>query len=203
MSASQVSRAWSFGCCLTLILGLSVVFAPPVAQAQNAHAQPACCACHTWEDPVVERGEWHTIHALQKCCSACHGGNDRAIDLETAHAGLTFNPLKNPKLSCQHCHPLDYQKRTAGVVLALGLTPGEYNPAPFRGWDWPVELAVAIVVMGLGVMRWRRVHTVETSRLETETALWPTAARDRSTEHHFTAKESSLEQQAKCHLKGG
>ena len=179
MSASKVSRAWSVGCCLTLTLGLAVLFAPPAARAQDDQAQPTCCACHTWEDPVVEQGEWHTIHALQKNCCACHGGNDHAID-QAAHAGMTFNPLDNPKLSCQHCHPADYQQRTAGVAVALGITPGSHEPTghppaaastpatmigtlqtrpPFRGWDWPVELAVAMVALGLGVMRWRRVHS--------------------------------------------
>jgi hypothetical protein len=174
MSASKVSRAWSVGCCLILTLGLVVVFAPPTAKAQDDQTQPACCACHRWEDPVVEHGEWHTIHALQINCCACHGGDDHALDQAAAHAGMTSNPLNNPQLSCQHCHPADYQQRTAGVVVALGLTPSHHEPtvqppAPsimtpwpqitFRGWDWPVELAVAIVVMGLGVMRWRRVHS--------------------------------------------
>jgi hypothetical protein len=174
MSASKVSQAWSVVCCLTLTLGLVVVFTPATTTAQDDHTQPACCACHTWEDPVVEHGEWHTIHALQKNCCACHGGNDHALDQAAAHAGITSNPLDNPQLSCQHCHPADYQQRTTGVAVALGLTPSHQEPtaqpsAPsimtpwppitFRGWDWPVELAVAIVALGLGVMRWRRVHS--------------------------------------------
>jgi hypothetical protein len=180
MSASKVSRVWLIGCCLTLTLGLVVLFAPPTANAQDNQAKPTCCACHTWEDPVVEHGEWHTIHALQINCCACHGGNEHAIDQAAAHAGMRFNPLDNTYLSCRQCHPDDYQPRAEGVAVALGLTSGSHAPtirpptaasAPaaanitpwpqitLRGWDWPVELAVAIVVLGLGVMRWRRIHS--------------------------------------------
>lgn len=180
MSAPKVSRVWLIGCCLTLTVGLIVLVAPPAAKAQDNRVHPACCACHTWEDPVVEHGEWHTIHALQINCCACHGGNDRAINQAAAHAGLASNPLDNPQRSCQHCHPADYQPRAEGVAVALGLTPGSHaltirpssaasapaasimTPWPqltFRGWDWPVELAVAIVALGLGVKRWRRVHS--------------------------------------------
>jgi hypothetical protein len=174
MSAPKVSRVWLIGCCLTLTLGLVVLAALPAANAHDSQAQPTCCACHTWEDPVVEHGEWHTIHALQINCCACHTGNDHAINQAAAHAGMMPNPLDNPQLCCQHCHPSDYQQRTAGVAVALGFTPGNrapiaYPPASsivtpwpqtsFRGWDWPVELAISIVALGLGVMRWRRVHS--------------------------------------------
>jgi hypothetical protein len=126
----------------------------------------------------VEQGEWHTIHALQINCCACHGGNGHAPDQATAHAGMTPNPLNNPQQSCQHCHHADYQQRTVGVAVALGFTQRSHDspahqiataPAPstiapwpqmtFRGWDWPVELALAIVAAGIGVMRWRRVHS--------------------------------------------
>ncbi len=179
MSALKILRVWSVGACLVIALGLLVLFVPSVVQAQSEPVWPTCRTCHIWEDPVVERGEWHTIHALQINCCTCHGGNDRATDQAGAHAGMTSNPLNSPQHSCQHCHPVDYQQRTAGVAVALGLAPGtqksivhpssavspsaspSMTPWPqitLRGWDWPVELAVTIVVIGLGVMRWRRVH---------------------------------------------
>jgi hypothetical protein len=180
MSAPKVTQVWLVGLLLAVTVGLAALFAPHIASVQRDNPHPSCYACHTWEDPVVEQGEWHTIHALQKNCCACHGGNDRTIDQAAAHAGMTSNPLDNPKLSCQHCHPADYQQRTVGVAVALGLTPSNHEPAAlslaaaptsasstmtpwpqisFREWDWPVELAVAIVVLGLGVMRWRRIHS--------------------------------------------
>ncbi len=181
MSASKVTPIWLVGLLLASTAGLVVLFAPQIASAQRDHLRPSGCACHTWEDPVVEYGEWHTIHALQINCCACHGGNGHASDQVTAHAGMASNPLDNPQLSCQHCHPADYQQRATKAATVLGLTPNSLEPtayppasaptpAPssvtpwpqttFRGWDWPVELAVAIVVLGLGVMRWRRVHSI-------------------------------------------
>ncbi len=180
MSASIIWRVWSVSCCFVSVLGLIMFFTTPAAKAQGNTVEPACRACHTWEDPVVEQGEWHTIHALQKNCCACHRGNGHASDQASAHAGMMPNPLDKPQLSCQHCHPVDYQQRTAGVAAALGHTPSNseslinqpasaatsaplgvmlWPQTTFRGWDWPVELAVAIVVAGLGVMRWRRVHS--------------------------------------------
>jgi hypothetical protein len=129
----------------------------------------------------VEQGEWHTIHALPHGCCACHGGNDHTADQSSAHIGLIQHPLNIPEASCQQCHPADYQPRAAEVSVRLGLVPERPEPTAgrpvaattsppptsvtllprtsFRGWDWPVELAVGIVALGLGVMRWRRVHT--------------------------------------------
>lgn len=180
MSAPKIYHAVCAGFLSALTLGLLLLFVPPAVSAQRANSRPACRTCHAWEDPVVEQGEWHTIHALQPGGCICHGGNDRATDEATAHAGLIRHPLDNPDLTCRQCHPDDYQPRAEGVVVALGFTSGTHEPtacppgivstpapmmvtllprAPLRGWDWPVELAVAIVAVGLGVMRWRRVHS--------------------------------------------
>jgi hypothetical protein len=180
MSAQHVSRAWLMGCSCLLIIGWWMLLAPQAASGQPENPPPSCLACHTMDDPVVEQGEWHTIHAFKKCCCACHGGNDCTADQESAHAGLTRDPLDNTYQSCHQCHANDYQQRGEIVAVALGHTPGSHvptarppvaasTPAPtivtllprtsFRGWGWPVELAVAIVAVGLGVMRWRRVHS--------------------------------------------
>jgi hypothetical protein len=165
MSAPKVSLAWSVGFFATLASGLVLLFAVQTVSAQRTAPRSSCWACHATEDPVVEQGEWHTIHALQKCCRACHGGNDHTTDQAAAHAGMTFHPLDNAYLSCQQCHPDDFQQRAGIVAVALGITPGIHETAAhrprttFQGWDWPVELAVAIVALGLGVMRWRRVHS--------------------------------------------
>jgi len=159
MSAPKVIQVWLVSLLLVSAAGLVALSAPQLARAQRDDSPSSCCACHTWEDPVVEQGEWHTIHALQMNCRACHGGNDQASDQKTAHMGLVSHPLNSPYLSCHQCHPVDYQQRTAGVAVALGHASSESKPTPFRGWDWPVELAVAIVVLGLSVMRWHRVHS--------------------------------------------
>ena len=183
MSAPKMTQIWLVGLLLASTVGLLARCTSPSASAQRDNSPPSCCACHAWEDPVVEQGEWHTVHALQINCCACHGGNGHAFDPATAHAGMTPNPLNSPQQSCQHCHPADYQERTTRVDMALGLTPDNYDstthqlaaaptlsiitPWPqitFRGWDWPVELAIAIVAAGIGVMRWRRTHSGTSSR---------------------------------------
>jgi hypothetical protein len=179
MSALQVSQVWSIVILVAAALGLAVPFAPQAVSAQRDDARPLCWSCHASEDPVVEQGEWHTIHALQRCCRACHGGNEHAADQAAAHAGLTLHPLDNASQSCQPCHPDDYRQRAEEVAVVLSITPASQEPTAcspvavptltppmaallpqtsFQGWDWPVELAVAIVGLGLGVMRWRRVH---------------------------------------------
>jgi hypothetical protein len=73
--------------------------------------------------PVVEQGEWHTIHARKECCRACHGGNDQAQDKETAHVGMTLHPLQDTYLACHQCHPDDYRQRAVVFAMALNVTP--------------------------------------------------------------------------------
>jgi hypothetical protein len=166
-----------------LAIGLVVLFAPQAAVAQCEDPSPSCCTCHATAHPVFEQGEWHTIHARKECCRSCHGGNDRTNDKEEAHVGMTLHPLDDTYLACHQCHPDDYRQRAEVFAVALHVTPLSSEPTarpPVAAstplplivtplpqamaevtpvWDWPVILAVAILVIGLAVIWLRRSHS--------------------------------------------
>jgi hypothetical protein len=159
------------------------LFAPQAAVAQCEDPKPSCCTCHAAAHPVFDQGEWHAIHARKECCRSCHGGNDRTQDKEAAHVGLTLHPLDDTYTSCHQCHPDDYRQRAEVFAVVLHVTPmsseptarpavvastppptivtpvprtaGEATPV----WDWPVLLAIAVLVMGLALIWRRRSHS--------------------------------------------
>lgn len=166
---------------VVLAIGAIVLFAPQAVSAQCQDQQPSCCACHATAHPVANEGAWHAIHARKECCRACHGGNDRADDKETAHAGMTLHPLHDTYLACHQCHPDDYQQRAEVFAVALHVTPQSNEPTAHPAiraaappmivtplpraveqgspvWDWPVLLGISILVIGLVVIGWRRLH---------------------------------------------
>ncbi len=81
--------------------------APATAQAAGASS---CSTCHEVQGqyPVSEKGPWHLEHTFGDLCNACHGGNSRAANEESAHAGVTKNPLSRAATTCATCHPDDY-----------------------------------------------------------------------------------------------
>ena len=182
MSAQKVSVRVLVVSLVLLAIGLTVLLAPQAAAAQCEDPEPSCCACHATAHPVVEQGEWHTIHARKECCRACHGGNDRTDDQNAAHAGLILHPLQDTYLACHQCHPADYQQRAEVFAVLLQVTPQSSEPTERPAmagstpvpstatpqpqsagqvtpvWDWPVLLAVALLMTGLTVIGWRRAH---------------------------------------------
>ena len=183
MSAHKVSPLWLVASFIILAIGLIVLFAPQAAIAQCEDPQPSCCACHATAHPVTNEGEWHTVHARKECCRACHGGNDRTNDKETAHVGMTLHPLQDTYLACHQCHPDDYQQRAEIFAVALHVTPQSSEPTAHPAvaastpppmivtplspsaeqaapvWEWPVLLAIAILAIGGAVIWWKRAHS--------------------------------------------
>ncbi len=179
MSAPRVSQTLLVTSLILLVIGLVVLFAPQAAVAQCEDPEPSCCTCHATAHPVFDQGEWHTVHARKECCRSCHGGNDRTNDKEEAHVGVMLQPLDDTYLSCHQCHPDDYRQRAEVFAVALHVTPMSSEPTARSAvvvptppptivtavpraaeeatpvWEWPVLLAIVVLVMGL-VLIWRR-----------------------------------------------
>ncbi|CAG0932629.1 hypothetical protein TFLX_02688 [Thermoflexales bacterium] len=182
MSAPKTSQLRLCASLLALTIGLVALFAPQTAGAQCEDSSPSCCTCHATAHPVFEQGEWHTIHARQECCRACHGGNDRTDDQDAAHVGMMLHPLEDTYLACHACHPEDYRQRAEVFAVVLHVTPQSSEPktpspvptitpssilltplaqtttAITPAWDWPVVLIIAIPVIALALL-WRRSHS--------------------------------------------
>ena len=180
MSAQKVSQTLSVTSLTLLAIGLIVLFAPQTAVAQCGDQKSSCVTCHAKVDPVFTQGEWHVIHARKECCLNCHGGNERAQDKETAHVSMVLDPLTDTYTSCHSCHPDDYRQRAQRFAVVLHVTPQSSEPTarptavaavpppvittplPQAAanvtpmWDWPVALAIAVLVIGLATIGWKR-----------------------------------------------
>ncbi len=183
MSVQKVSQTLLVASLITLAIGLIVLVTPQAAVAQCADPKPSCCTCHATAHPVANEGEWHTIHARKECCRACHGGNDRTDDKDAAHVGMTLHPLDDTYTACHQCHPDDYRQRAEVFAVALHVTPQSSEPTAHPAvaastpppiiltplprsaasvtpvWDWPVVLAIAVLMIGLAVIGWKRSHS--------------------------------------------
>jgi hypothetical protein len=183
MSAQRVSQTLLVASLVMLAIGLVVLFAPQAAVAQCEDPSPSCCTCHATAHPVFDQGEWHIVHARKECCRACHGGNDRTNDKEEAHVGMMLQPLDDTHLSCHQCHPDDYRQRAEVFAVALHVTPMSSEPTARPAvvasisppaivtpvlraaekatlvWEWPVLLAIVVLVMGLALIWRRRTHS--------------------------------------------
>lgn len=108
-----------------LAVVISAIGAPQPARAACGASSSSCKTCHeiNREQPVNQKGDWHTAHAMGDYCSFCHGGNVQATDKAGAHEGLA-DPFADAKLSCSSCHQDDYQKKAEGYAAALGVTIG-------------------------------------------------------------------------------
>lgn len=183
MSAQKISQLRLAVSLVILVIGLLLWLMPQTAVAQCEDPTPSCCACHATAHPVAAEGEWHTIHARKECCRACHGGNDRAEDKDTAHVGMTLHPLDDTYLACHQCHPDDYPQRAEVFAVALHITPQSSEPPtqtvalqppsnvpPFQlpaasapigtagttPWLWALVIIIALLMIGLLVI-WRRL----------------------------------------------
>jgi hypothetical protein len=109
---------------ILLLICFFSVWQAPSAMAQCGKQLPSSCiTCHAQEEPVADKGEWHTIHANKDICIRCHGGNASTMDKELAHQGMTTNPLSDIYTDCHRCHP-DYNERAEKFAHILGVTPG-------------------------------------------------------------------------------
>jgi hypothetical protein len=132
-----MSRKWFLFLCLIglLFLGASIMVwgtspLPVAAQCgENPPPKSSCVTCHVQENQFHPNEAWHDTHALQDCCTNCHGGNCMASDKELAHQGLVPDPLEDIYTNCYHCHPDDYQEKAQRFALILGVTPGS-SPTP-------------------------------------------------------------------------
>ncbi len=151
MSAKVLLRGFVVAS-LTLIILLIWVGTKHVRADCGGPQLSSCTTCHTQEDPVSGKGEWHSIHADKDICINCHGGNASTSDKELAHEDLTANPLNDIYTDCHSCHPIDYVTRASIFAPTLGVTPGSCaTPTPFsvgntfgvppsRGFNIPINL---------------------------------------------------------------
>jgi hypothetical protein len=163
-----------------IAVGLALLASPPSpARAQCGDIPPksSCITCHSQEDPVYGKGDWHDIHARKDCCVSCHGGNCSSMDKNLAHQGLIADPLIDTYTDCHSCHPDDYQARAERFAIVLNITPGSSptaTPIPLgpvadypivvlspssvasSGLPWPLGLgglgAAALFLIGLGLL---------------------------------------------------
>jgi len=92
------------------------------AEAQCGSQASSCKNCHEvqGQDPVNNKGEWHTQHAFGDFCAFCHAGNVQATDEEAAHAGMV-DPMADINASCAQCHPGDLQDKAGVYGSQLGV----------------------------------------------------------------------------------
>ncbi len=134
MSAQRRSSCWLVVALSVLVVGLILCLTPAVVSAQDGGPESSgctyppessCLTCHTQVGPL--QGEWHIVHARNDICRNCHGGDDRTMDKNQAHAGMMLNPLDDTYLSCHACHT-DYQQRAEKLAVILGVTPQSHEP---------------------------------------------------------------------------
>jgi len=97
----------------------------PGGFAQCGSQASSCKSCHevAGEDPINDKGDWHTQHAFGDFCEFCHSGNVQATDKVEAHTGMV-EPLGDLKLNCASCHAKDYQAKADVYAKTLGVTLG-------------------------------------------------------------------------------
>ena len=177
------SRLWFIVVALAGIVLLVIAPQPsnPVqAQASKNTDEPACIRCHEDLYYLHDTGKWFCISKSPMQCIGCHGGDPTATTKEAAHQNRTAHPVINgDTTTCQQCHIEDCDARVEKFDAIAGIspvvmvsTPIGPAPAPARVapsapqaeeqatpvWDWPVLLAVAILMTGLAVIGWRRAH---------------------------------------------
>jgi hypothetical protein len=118
---------WGIGVAIAMVAVLPMLFfaTSGTADAQCGSSASSCKNCHEVQaqDPVNDKGEWHTAHAFGDFCEFCHAGNVEAKSLDEAHMGMV-QPLADVKASCQSCHPQDYMDRAQTYATALGVQIG-------------------------------------------------------------------------------
>jgi hypothetical protein len=117
---------------LALVVTVLMMSFPTLAVAQCGNPEKSTClTCHARQDPVLDKGEWHIIHAGKDLCLNCHGGNGTSADPALAHQGMTAAPLSDVYTDCHSCHPDDYTVRAQRFASSLGRTVGSCaTPTP-------------------------------------------------------------------------
>ena len=124
-----------------LLVGLFCLQQTSPVFAQCGDPQPSSCTtCHAQEDPVSNKGAWHSSHANEDICINCHGGNGTAMDKNLAHEGMVTQPLSDIYTDCHSCHP-DYVERAVPFAATLQITPSSCAT--------PTPVAVSNVSSGL------------------------------------------------------
>ncbi len=118
---------------LLLLVGIGMLSRPAPALAQcggPSEQRSSCITCHEIQEPVVNRGEWHSIHAGMDMCVNCHGGNASTMIEADAHLGVVADPLQDIYTDCHSCHP-DYEVLASRFAQEAGVTPGSCStPTP-------------------------------------------------------------------------
>lgn len=84
-----------------------------------------------WEKVLVSTDFEHSTHGALGC-TACHWGQDEAVDKDEAHAGMIVAPSTGEATACQACHA----KETAAMPGSLHATQNGYHTAfAARGGD--------------------------------------------------------------------
>ena len=98
-----------------VLIGSFWATTPKVTEAACGASTTSCKTCHEvkGENPVSQKGEWHSQHAFADFCQACHLGVATETDKTKAHAGIVAKPLAQPDQSCASCHPADTATRVA------------------------------------------------------------------------------------------
>lgn len=104
-----------FGVFGVVLIGSFWVTTPKVSEAACGASTTSCKTCHEvkGENPVSQKGDWHTQHSFADFCQACHLGVATETDKAKAHAGIVAKPLAQPEQSCASCHPADTAVRVA------------------------------------------------------------------------------------------
>lgn len=98
-----------------VLIGSFWLSTPQETEAACGASTTSCKTCHEvkGEDPVSQKGDWHTQHAFADFCQACHLGVATETDKTKAHAGVVAKPLEQPDQTCASCHPADTATRVA------------------------------------------------------------------------------------------
>ena len=138
----MILLALFFGFFGVVLVGSFWLTPPKVTEAACGASTSSCKTCHEvkGEDPVSQKGDWHTQHSFGDFCQACHLGVATETDKAKAHVGLV-KPLAQPDESCASCHPSDSAARvvkyggtvtsaptgnpTSGGLPTIGTSPAE------------------------------------------------------------------------------
>jgi len=121
----QTLLALIFGVFSVVLVGSFWVTTPKVTEAACGASTTSCKTCHEvkGENPVSQKGDWHTQHAFADFCQACHLGVATENDKTKAHAGVVAKPQAQPDQTCASCHPADTATRVAKYGGAVTSAP--------------------------------------------------------------------------------
>jgi len=119
-----------------VMIGSFWLTTPKETEAACGASTTSCKTCHEvkGENPVSQKGDWHTQHAFADFCQACHLGVATETDKTKAHAGVVAKPLAQPDQTCASCHPADTATR---VIKYGGVATSAPTGNPISGASTP------------------------------------------------------------------